>query len=291
MKRSSGPSTRAPSALLLVSSLLLLFGSGCVTRGTYDTVVTERDGLAADKTRLEERARLLEASTASLDNERARLIDELEDLRQTQEQLDRDVRRLSKAEAELSESLAAREEELASRSEELSQLRGTYQDLVSDLEAELASGEIEIRQLREGLQLDVSQDVLFASGSATVNSGGRRVLGLVAERVRDVPYVIVVQGHSDNVPIHSERYPTNWELAAARASHVVRLLAKGGVPPERLSAVSFGEYKPRDSNETNEGRARNRRIEITLKPLADAPVAASLEEAAAAPATPAAPAP
>jgi chemotaxis protein MotB len=285
MKRSRRPWRLRPSLLVL---LLLLLAPGCVTRGRYQEVEGERDALAADKRRLEERVRLLEASSASLGAERAQLIDEMEDLREAQEKLDRDVKRLRTAEAELSRNLAAREEQLAERTEEVERLRGTYEGLVADLEAELAAGQIEITQLREGLQLDLAQDVLFASGSPEVNAGGRAVLGKVAERVREVPYLVIVQGHTDDVPINTERFPSNWELAAARASRVVRILAKQGVDEARLSAVSFASFRPRAANDSSDGRARNRRIEITLKPLEDAPVAATpdaVKSGEAAPAT------
>ena len=140
----------------------------------------------------------------------------------------------------------------------------------------MAAGQIEIEQLREGLRLNLAQDVLFASGSAQVNRAGQDVMRRVADRVKATPHAIVVRGHTDNVPIRSSRYPSNWELAGARAAGVVRLLEKGGVGSERLSAVSLGETQPRMSNATPEGRARNRRIEITLKPV-DA-VAATQEE-------------
>ena len=270
MKRSNGRWRPCRSALVLVAIL----GLGCVTRGSYQEVVGERDALRADRERLEERVSRLEASSQSLDSERVALIDELEDLHQAQAKLDQDVRRLRKAEAELSQSLAEREAELESRSQEFDRLQGTYQGLVEDLEAEVAAGEIEIQQLRDGLRLNMAQEVLFSSGSAEVNARGRALLAKVAERVRELPHGIEVRGHTDNVPIHSERYPTNWELAGARASRVVRLLAEGRVEPQRLSAVSLGEFAPRASNDTEKGRSRNRRIEITLKPREAAPAAA-----------------
>jgi chemotaxis protein MotB len=281
MRRSSTPFRRLCDAALPCAAALL--AAGCVTSGKYDRVVEERDALRTQKAQLEQRVHLLEASTKSLDSERAALIDEMEDLRQQQETLQANLRRLRQREAQLTETLTARESELASRSEELQSLRNTYQGLVSDLEAELAAGQIEIQQLREGLQLNMAQEVLFSSGSAEVSRGGQAVLAKVAERIGEAPYRVVVQGHTDDVPISTERFPSNWELAGARASRVVRILARDGVPPERLSAVSFGEYAPRASNESEAGRARNRRIEITLKPLDSEAVAASSPQAEAEP--------
>jgi chemotaxis protein MotB len=251
--------------LLLASTLL---GLGCVTRGTFDRVEGERDALAADKRRLDERVRMLEASAESLDAERVGLIEEMEALRQAHDALDSDVRRLREAERELSENLSAREQELASRSQEVDRLKSTYEGLVTDLESEVAAGQIAIQQLRDGLRLDLQEDVLFASGSADVNTKGQAVLGKVAERVKSVPHRVEVGGHTDDVPIRTSRFASNWELASARATGVVRILAKRGVDASRLSAVSFAEFAPVAGNDTPQGRARNRRIEITLKPVA-----------------------
>jgi chemotaxis protein MotB len=243
----------------------------CVTQGTYDEVAGERDGLLEDKARLERRVQDLERSSESLGAERARLIDEMEDLRQAQEQLDRDVRRLRAAEAELSTALEDREKRLAATTEEVDRLRGTYEGLVADLEEEVASGQIEIEQLRGGLLVNLTQDVLFPSGSARLSGKGRKVLGKVADNLRGIPHEVRVQGHTDNVPIQTERFPSNWELASARASEVVKLLVTSGVDPSRLSAVSYGEFSPRASNDTPEGREKNRRIEITLQPIVESP--------------------
>lgn len=240
---------------------------GCVTQGRFQEVSDERDTLLKDKATLERRVEDLERSSESLGDERRRLIDEMEDLRQAQEALDRDVRKLRKAEAELSQTLAEREAALAARNQEVDRLRGTYEGLVADLEEEVAAGQIEIEQLRDGLRVNMTQDVLFSSGSWTLNAKGRNVLGRVASNLKGLPHRVRVQGHTDNVPIRSDRFPSNWELAAARASEVVKLLAKGGVDPSRLSAVSYGEYMPRASNDTPEGRAKNRRIEIALDPV------------------------
>ncbi len=247
--------------------------AGCVTRGTHREVITERDQLQLEKRRLEERVELLEASNESLGSERLKLIDEMEDLRHTRAQLDKDVRRLRRAEEQLAASLRSREAELASRSQDLESLHSTYEELVADLESEVASGQIEIEQLREGLRLNMPQDILFASGSARLNPTGAAVLRKLALRLAKLPHRVEVQGHTDDVPIRStqrSRFPSNWELAAARAAEVVRLLAGEGVDAVRLTAVSYGEFHPVASNETPEGRARNRRIEIRLEPELDA---------------------
>ena len=257
-------STRSRIELLVI--LAALWSAGCVTSGTHREVVSERDELAVDKGRLETRVEQLEASNESLGAERVALLEEMEDLRQEREALDRNVRRLRSTEADLSDKLETTSEALEIHERELDRLRGTYEGLVSDLEQEVADGQIEIEQLRSGVRLNLTQDVLFASGRARLNEAGISVVRKVARRLGQVPNYVEVQGHTDDVPISSKQFPSNWELAAARASQVVRLLAQEGVNADRLRAVSFGEFQPSAPNETPEGRAKNRRIEIRLEP-------------------------
>jgi chemotaxis protein MotB len=115
--------------------------------------------------------------------------------------------------------------------------------------------------------LNLPQEVLFPLGSSKLAPEGETVLHKVAGSINTNEYRVEVQGHTDNLGIHgalAQRYPTNWELAGARAARVVRLLEEGGVNPNRLTAVSMGAYQPVASNESEEGRALNRRIEIRL---------------------------
>ena len=118
--------------------------------------------------------------------------------------------------------------------------------------------------------MSVAQDILFDSGSAEVDKSGTEILGRVAVQLKKSSHQILVIGHTDNKPIGSalvKRYPTNWELAGARAASVVRLFAHSGLPTKRLYAVSVADVQPVASDATPEGRARNRRIEIRLRPV------------------------
>ena len=247
--------------------VLALAASGCVTRGSYLEATRERDQLATEKHRLEERVKLLEASNKALSSERIELINSVEDLRQSQIELEEGVRDLERRHAEASQALAEREAQLG----ELQQLTGTYEGLISDLESEVQAGQIEIERMRDGLRLNLSDEILFDSGSAALNPSGREVLSRVGARLTELPDRVEVQGHTDNVPIARGPYPSNWELAAARATGVVRWLEQQGVDPTRLTGVSFGEYHPIAANDTPEGRARNRRIEVRLLPNPGAP--------------------
>ncbi len=225
-----------------VLAMLLLFLPGCVTKGRYDMLASDRDSIAAERDSLAERA--------------AKLQSELEATRFEREE----------ALASLAASQAAMDE-----------LQSTYGSLVDELKHELDSGQIKIQQLADGIRLNLSQEILFASGSAQLDPVGQNVISRVAAKIKDEVAVISVEGHSDNVPISGalvRRYPTNWELAAARASSVVRLLTEEGVEPGTVRAVSRGPFAPVASNETSEGRAQNRRIEIILRPAAAAMPAA-----------------
>ncbi len=224
-----------------VGMAVLLAGAlSCVTRGTYDTLAQERDALAAQKATLEERLDSLEGTNEGL-------------------------------EARLSESDRA-----------VSEMRRTYDALVADLESELSSGQVEIEQLRNGIRLNVSDEILFPSGSARLDERGRELLEKVATQVAGTPHRVEVEGHTDDVPITgalASRFPTNWELAAARAARVVRLLEQGGIAGSRMRAVSRSAFDPVTTNDSPEGRQRNRRIEIRLIP--DAPEGRPRQTAAA----------
>jgi chemotaxis protein MotB len=250
---------------------------GCVGMDTHNEVVEERDQLRL-------KAERLEASNENLDNERVALIAQLEDLRQAKESLDASVAELAARKEELEIDLAKTSQALQVRTKEVDELRSTYDGLISDLQTEVAAGRVQIEQLRDGLHVKLAQEILFASGSADLSREGQQVLAKVADRLVEVPHQIEVAGHTDNVQISgplARRYPTNWELAGARAAVVVRLLAKQGIPQERLVAVSFADTKPVASNKSAEGRAHNRRIDIRLVPIEkSAPQPASQQAAA-----------
>lgn len=282
--RPSFATVRPPVRGPLLLALVLTLGAGCVTRGTYREATDERDSLGAAKTRLERDLKLARASNESLSTERTKLIGEVEDLRQARAELTDNVARLESERARLSSDLERRRAEVEASREEVDSLRSTYDGLVDDLQREVSQGRVQIERLREGLQVHLAQEVLFPVGSAQLDPEGRRILRKVAERLAGLPQKIAVHGHTDDRPILgalASVYPSNWELAGARASSVVRLLEEAGVDAERLEAVSFGASKPRATNETAEGRAYNRRIELQLAPAADAEVPPELVAPAA----------
>ncbi len=152
---------------------------------------------------------------------------------------------------------------------ELVALRVQSADLEEALREEIVAGEILISEVQDGIRVDLSNGILFASGSAILSEKGRDVILRLAKQLRAGSETISVEGHTDDVMIGSaleDQYPSNWELAGARAARVVRRLSAEGIDPTRLRAVSYGPFAPKDSNDSEDGRARNRRTEILLRP-------------------------
>jgi chemotaxis protein MotB len=153
---------------------------------------------------------------------------------------------------------------------ELVLLRARSVELEEALREEVVAGEILIKEIQDGIQVDVSNELLFDSGSAILSKKGRDVLLRLAKQLSKGNETISVEGHSDNVMIGAaleSQYPSNWELAGARAARVVRRLSAEGVDPRRLRAVSHGPFAPEASNDTEAGRSKNRRTEILLRPV------------------------
>lgn len=159
-------------------------------------------------------------------------------------------------------------------------------DLRSRLSKELTDKNVEIEQLRGQLSVRMLDKIVFRSGSATILPQGMEVLDKLADAVKDSTDTIRVEGHTDDTPISDKlkaKYPTNWELSAARAAAVARYFeTKHFINPKRLESLGFSMYRPVAPNDTAENKQRNRRVEIVLKPAAEAepaPAAAAMPEA------------
>lgn len=127
--------------------------------------------------------------------------------------------------------------------------------------------DIQVLVRDEGVSFRIPSEVLFPSGEAVLTPAGQAIIDRLLPAFNRVPdYTIVVEGHTDNIPIQTARFPSNWELSAARASSVVRQLEARGLNPTRLRATGLADTRPLASNDTPQGRALNRRVEITLEP-------------------------
>lgn len=151
--------------------------------------------------------------------------------------------------------------------------------LSAQLAEEVGKGQVTIGQTAGGLKVSVVQELLFGSGSAELGNVGKAVIEKVAGALKGIDdRLIMIEGHTDNVPIGpriASKFPTNWELSAARATAVARYLQDEGVNPSHLGASGFAEYRPVAPNTTEQNRQKNRRIDIVLAPTAceaEAPV-------------------
>lgn len=272
---------------LLVLACLAL--SGCVMKSTYQQKELEAQGLA--KSLQEERSdyRKLRTENEQLQSQVDRLTRELkamtgerdtlatdkrgleESLRSTSDAKNRKIGDLSKTVDDLkAENLRLKDEvaQLQQQKSEVQKTSKTYEELVQKMKGEISKGEVTISELKGRLTVNLVEAVLFDSGKAEVKPNGRLVLQKVVDILKNVKdKAIRIEGHTDNVPIVgalTRRYPSNWELSAARAINVAKYLQQQGIDPALLSADAYGPYRPVASNDSAEGRAKNRRIEIVL---------------------------
>lgn len=276
---------------LVLPLLLLSSVSACVTSGTHDAVVADlaeardvQEDLRADLRDQRERTDSLTEAWAA---EEARLREEIAqtetDLAEMEERWQQAADRFEEARTEvyrletiLNERgseyrrLQNRLESLRAIEREVRQRNQIYEDVIGRFQSLIDAEQLSVSIDRGRMVIQLPQDVLFPSGSATLGSDGRQTLGQVGDALADLgDRQFQVEGHTDDVPISNERFASNWELSTARALSVVRLLIDSGAAPENLSAAGYGEYQPVASNETSGGRRQNRRIEIVMLPNLD----------------------
>ena len=213
-------------------------------------VTDQRDKAVSDK---EELDRILKARSDNLSQT-------ISDLRRKVADLEAENTKLKEENASL----------VKAREEQVQKVSSTYENMIEKMKSEISKGQITISELKGKLTVNMVDSILFDSGRAEVKKGGLEILGKVVSILKDVKdKSIRIEGHTDDVQISralAQRYPTNWELSAARAVNVARFLQDQGIDPGNLSAAAYGEWKPVATNDTAEGKAKNRRIEIILVP-------------------------
>lgn len=229
---------------------------------TEKSLLKTQEQLSNSEKELLERSRELkreEELTASLNN---RLNQAVSTSSSVQEQLTEKERRLLEQQERLDQLQRLLDEQKAV----MSSLKSTVDRALN----QYRSDELQIYEQDGKLYVSLQDKLLFPSGSATVNKDGREALGKLAEVLNNNEEIqIMVEGHTDNVPI-SGRFEDNWALSTARATAIVRILTKAySVAPERAIAAGKSYYEPKASNETSEGKAKNRRTEIILTPKLD----------------------
>jgi chemotaxis protein MotB len=275
--------------LLLVA--LAGVAAGCVKKGTHQQTVGE---LSAARAQSEEDAARMQTELGRRDAREVRLREQLEDL---QDEVDRLIEELgmqeretirreeSRDEARLdaqrleallnargaqAQQLQSRLNRLAAVEQEIRERNQIYEEVLSRFRSLIDAGRLSVSISRGRLVINLPQDILFPSGSATLETGGQGTLREVAQVLGAIDdRSFQVEGHTDTQSISTVEFPSNWELSAARALSVVKLLVREGVDPETLSGAGYGEFQPVATNETSEGRRLNRRIEIVMLPNLD----------------------
>ena len=198
------------------------------------------------------------------------------------EALGEDVSALRSRTGELTSDLEEarqRAEELARRERQQQERLSTFRGMLCRFQAMIQSGQLRVRVVRGRMVIEMPSNILFRSGSSELSEAGQQALTEVARVLSTIDARdFQVAGHTDNEPIRRSRFASNWELSTARALEVVQFLQEQGVSASHLSAAGYSEFAPSESNDSEGGRAANRRIEIVLMPnLDELPDLSSLE--------------
>ncbi len=167
--------------------------------------------------------------------------------------------------------LPTRKQTLAQKrqAEALRREREALTDIARQIHQALAplvkQGIVRVTQTSRGVKVEINASILFAPGDARLTGESGEALKAIAQILKSDTHALQVEGHTDNVPISNAIFPSNWELSSVRASSVVRLFVDNGIPESRLTAIGHGANYPVGSNETIEGRLRNRRVEIMIQ--------------------------
>ena len=143
-------------------------------------------------------------------------------------------------------------------------MKSMAKNILHALEPLVKDGQVRVTQSSLGITVEINASVLFSPGQAKLADNSSLTLQAVAHVIKGHEHEIHVEGHTDNLPIQTENFPSNWELSSARASSVIRLFTENGVEAHRLTALGYGENRPIETNETPEGRKRNRRVTVMI---------------------------
>lgn len=234
---------------LLIILFLATGLTNCVSNSTHEELQKKYDRTNQDLTTSKAKVDELEALVA---------------------QLEQDLGKASRNKKSMANSIQHMKDALKKESErkkEVEKRLAEFRKLISRFKSLTDAGELSI-QIKDGKMVVVlPSDVLFKSGSARLSKKGNETIKKVAQVLISIPEKqFQVEGHTDNVPIRSERYPSNWELASARALNVLKIMKTAGMPENKISAASFGETKPVESNDSKQGRSANRRIDVVVVP-------------------------
>jgi len=235
---------------------VLVLSTGCVSQGVHDALKADHAKTVAELDQTRSALAQEEAKARSLAEKMSQLEQQLGATQKDKSSLESNVEQMKEALAELRK----RKAEADARIAEFKALVGKFKTLID-------AGKLKVR-IREGrMVVALATDVLFPSGSATLSKEGKAAIAEVAGLLASIPdRKFQIEGHTDNVPVRGKQYFANWGLAANRALTVLSTMVEAGMPPERISAASFGDSAPAKPNDTPENKAANRRIEIVVVP-------------------------
>lgn len=152
----------------------------------------------------------------------------------------------------------------AEKQKQREKMRSVAKDILAVMAPLIAQGKVRVLETSRGVTIEINDSILFAPGQSLLQPALVKALRAIAEVLAPTEFPITIEGHTDNVPIKTPQFPSNWELSAVRATTVLRLFSESGVSAERLTAIGYADTRPVESNQQVEGRARNRRVSILI---------------------------
>lgn len=150
------------------------------------------------------------------------------------------------------------------KTEQRRKMKNVASDIMDALQPLVAQGKVRLLETSRGVTIEINDSILFPAGQARLQPASTSAMLAIAQVLAASDFPVTIEGHTDNVPISTPQFPSNWELSAMRATTVLRLFNDGGVGAERLTAIGYGETRPVETNTSPEGRARNRRVSILI---------------------------
>lgn len=152
----------------------------------------------------------------------------------------------------------------AEKQKQRDKMRNVAKDILDVMAPLIEQGKVRVLETSRGVTIEINDSILFAPGQALLQPTLIKAMSAIAEVLAPTDFPITIEGHTDNVPIKNQQFPSNWELSAVRATTVLRLFADSGVAPERLTAIGYADTRPVEPNVLADGRARNRRVSILI---------------------------